>query len=302
MSNIKNNQVDAVDILIIGVDSEIGSRVASFLRSCSYSVIGTSRKNELERSKKSIYFDLSNLDDFTFPPADVILICAAMSKIRDCEESVDLAYKVNTQAPIRIASHYLKNKSHVIFISTDAIHQNKYFSKNDQCSKQLFTVYGDTKLQAESAILSEANKKELNTLTIVRLSKVFGENSRLLVDWNDQVKRGGIIIADEDKYLSPISMKFVVNEIYEIINKKKYGIYQISGEKYISYRDLFEFLYKNSKLIEEKGFGFHKSNHDIHELLKFEENKVNHLKPQDATSETLKDFKKFCIKYVKNEI
>ena len=127
--------------LVIG-GGFIGTALVPALQSRSFEVESTDRSTCL----------LSNLPD-RLPRADVVFICAAMSKFIVCEAD-PLAYRVNVDSPYRIA--LLTKPAKVVFLSSEAV------------EKALHTNYGMQKALAEQLLLPLGAR-------IARLSKVIPE-------------------------------------------------------------------------------------------------------------------------------
>ena len=76
---------DTLDGLILGADSRIGSELLRKLRP-HFHVTGTTRR---EAFQGVVFCDLAY--GCNLPPAKLTYFCAAMTKIRDCEVSPELA-------------------------------------------------------------------------------------------------------------------------------------------------------------------------------------------------------------------
>jgi len=87
--------------------------------------------------------------------ADVIVNCAAFTRVDDCESEKDLACKVNIEGPGNLAVAAKKEGSRLIHISTDYVFDGRkkvpetYTEKDDP---DPISYYGVTKLAAEEAI------------------------------------------------------------------------------------------------------------------------------------------------------
>ena len=56
---------------------------------------------------------------------DVIINCAAMTIVEDCEKLPDQAYEINTQLPQLLANWTARNHKKLIHYSTDAVFDGK---------------------------------------------------------------------------------------------------------------------------------------------------------------------------------
>ena len=127
-------------VLVVGGNSFIGARLVEKLRQAGHEVLFTTRSicNLLDLPQK-------------LPSADIVYICAAMTKAFECERKPAQAHRINADAPRAIAD--LVHPAKIVFLSTDAV---------EDASR---TIYGETKWRAEI-------KLDRYDPVIVRLSKV----------------------------------------------------------------------------------------------------------------------------------
>ena len=86
---------------------------------------------------------------------DVILHCAAMANIDQCETRPDRAERVNAELPNELAYHTKKQGIKLVHISTDAVFdgENGYYNENDKPNP--LGVYAKTKLAGEEGVTNE---------------------------------------------------------------------------------------------------------------------------------------------------
>ena len=77
------------NILIIGVDSQIGSSLQKTLKYNNFNVFGTTRRRERVNST-TLFFDLANpIIDFHLSQFDTVVICASITEIQKCEQEAE---------------------------------------------------------------------------------------------------------------------------------------------------------------------------------------------------------------------
>jgi dTDP-4-dehydrorhamnose reductase len=69
----------------------------------------------------------------------------------------------------------------------------------------------------------------------VRLTKVVGPEDRLLTTWRKRLKSGEAINPFSDMVMSPVALSSVVSSLKLIIDKRLRGIFQLSGDRDITY-------------------------------------------------------------------
>lgn len=136
---------DALDTLqlkalVIGGTSFIGSHLLVHLRKHNAKTQFTTRHT----------LDLLNVPD-ELPQADVVYICAAMTRFVECEDS-RFAYRCNVDAPTQIAQRC--PGSRIVYLSSEAV------------ERAIHTAYGMHKALAEISL------RQVCDPIIVRLSKV----------------------------------------------------------------------------------------------------------------------------------
>lgn len=223
--------------LIIGGDGMIGNHLRRYLEAKKEEVFTTSRR----KNSNDIYFDLStsNLRNMIFPKVDTVYICAGMTGFKDCEENIELARKINIDAPTEIAKVLSQTGAHVIYLSTSAVFDGKTPKYKNNFNKSPKSIYGKTKSEGEDSILRVGNK-----ISILRLTKVIHENLPIFKKWSDLLKDNKKIHAFTDLYFCPILIDDVINVLSGIAKKNEGGIYQVSGESDINYYDAAIFLAK----------------------------------------------------------
>jgi len=85
----------------------------------------------------------------------VILNCAAFTKVDDCETKKDLAWKVNVKGPGNLGMAAKKQGAQLIHISTDYVFDGRKkvpepYTETDETNP--ISYYGVTKLEAEEAV------------------------------------------------------------------------------------------------------------------------------------------------------
>ena len=230
-------------ILIVGSDSLIGKNMFKKLRNLGHKVYGTSRR----KSKNKFFLNLEDINSnlFSLPKVDIVVMCAALTKIDECEEKPDKAKKINFISPIRIANYYLKQNSRIIFLSTSAVFsgsRQKHFPNSITRPK---TIYGKTKADAEKSLI-----KFKGNIAIARLSKVLINENNIFSYWEQQLKSGKNIHAFKDHFFCAINLDLVIKILLKITLSSKRGIFNISSKNDISYlkaANLFALLLNKKK-------------------------------------------------------
>ncbi|MFZ5433113.1 MAG: SDR family oxidoreductase [Calditrichota bacterium] len=202
-------------ILITGASGFLGSHVAVKL-SADHEVLGIVHRTRGHFPFRTESADLT--DDVVvarilsvFNP-EIIIHSAAMSRVIECEKNSERAFEVNVNATIRLIRWAEKLHAKLIFISSDQVYSGMRGGYRESDKTGPIGVYGRTKLEAESAVLSStARHFVVRSNSIVGLSVGWGESfsMRLLND----LRQGHSVRLFEDQYRSPIHIRMLVKII-----------------------------------------------------------------------------------------
>jgi len=221
-------------VLIIGVDGNIGSALASHLRNLGAVVYGTSRRPQVKHDGTVIALDLADPKqiDRSFPEVDCVVFCAAMARFADCRDHPNLAYLVNVTTPSGLAEKFVRRGAYVVLLSTSAVFdsQSAFRLADDPVSP--ITEYGRLKAIAEREFLQFSQLG-----AVFRLTKVIDRENGLFKEWKNALIGGTSINAFVDHVFSPLPIKDVVEELAAVLMAREPGIFQISGANDITYYD-----------------------------------------------------------------
>lgn len=230
-------------ILVVGANSRIGTASIKHLRKEGYDVYGTSR-NVQKNNPKSFCLDLStpsyNID---FSKFNCVIICAGVTDVELCEAEPEMCERINSTNTIELIDRCVRKNAFVIFISSNAVFDGKksFYRHTDTTSPT--TKYGEAKLSVEKYIQTLPLKKAC----VLRLTKVITDSTPFIQNWRNAAKNGNKIKAFDNRLISPINIKDVVDTIELLIKNKNSGIFQLSGSEEISFYDYAKKLFSSEK-------------------------------------------------------
>jgi len=195
--------------------------------------LGKSLKNHLSANFESYFFsrdelDINDIDSLSerlqsINP-DIIINCAAMTNVDNCEIDSEKAFNINAYA----ISHFKNNfNGTFIQLSTDFVFDgvNGPYHENDLPNP--INNYGLSKLQGEE-IVKNLFKKHC----IIRTNTLFSNSSDAsflswVVNSLNQNKKINVV---NDQISNPISVDDLSIAINEFINSKKYGIFHLGSD------------------------------------------------------------------------
>jgi dTDP-4-dehydrorhamnose reductase len=226
-------------IIITGAGGQLGKALVKLFSSCDYKVFSFT-KRELDITSKEQIKEVFN----KISP-DIIINCAAFTKVDLCETDVEKAYLINGLAPFYLGTEANKHQAKLIHISTDYVfsgNQTSPYKETDQPNPQ--TIYGKSKLLGEELLL-----KNCNNLLIVRTSWLYGNDANNFVHTMMKLsEKLNSIKVVHDQFGSPTYTRDVALAIQSLM-KDKTGIYHVTNSGKCSW---YEFAKEIMRLIHSK--------------------------------------------------
>jgi dTDP-4-dehydrorhamnose reductase len=210
------------------------------------------QKQLLERKIKYIALSKSQLDISNFNDVNDIMImqrpnvvinCAAYTKVDDCEKNEINAFKVNAIGTQNMAIATNKISSKIVHVSTDYVFDGdtnipyrEYDMKNPQ------SVYGKSKSMGEDFI-EVLNPKHF----IVRTSWLYGEGNNFVKAILDMALKKDELNIVDDQIGTPTSTVDLARTIINLIQTEKYGIYHGTCEGSCSWYDFARKIFELKK-------------------------------------------------------
>lgn len=164
---------------------------------------------------------------------NVIINCAGMTDVTECEADMVTAYKVNALGARNVAAAARMVDAKIIQISTDDVFSGEFqdaLTEFDATAPT--TVYGKSKLAGEM-LVRELNPKHL----VVRSSWMYGDGKNFVRELLDKVKAGEEVRAACDQVSTPTSTDALARGILELMESEEYGVYHASCEGFCSRYD-----------------------------------------------------------------
>lgn len=229
-------------IWITGAEGHIGTALIDLLEGVEYQLLPTDI-NEV---------DITKIDEVTqfvhVNRPDVVINCAGMTDVQECENNVDEAYRVNAIGVRNVALAANEVNAKVIQISTDDV-----FDKESRVPYNEFdnvhprTIYGKSK-EAGEKILTQL----LNRFVIIRSSWIYGIGRDFVDEVLRNVGQGKTMEVPNNQYAAPTSAKELAKVIRYFIDNEEYGLYHVvcpgSCSRYEFARTILEYSGKAGEL------------------------------------------------------
>ncbi len=239
------------NIIIFGKNGQVAMNLLRLFDLNWYSVAAYS-SSEVDFTK------LVQLQSFlqTITPPDFIINAAAYTNVDKAEEEKEMCDLINHQAIKIIANYCAKNAVKLISYSTDYVFDgsgNQPFSEDNVKNLNPLNFYGKSKLDGERAIMASNCD-----YVILRTSWVYNDVGKNFVNTITKLaqEKEELNIVD-DQIGAPTSAEYIAKSTIKIIktlqqnhDKNLYGIYHLTGKKYISWYqfalEIIDNLKKNS--------------------------------------------------------
>lgn len=229
-------------IWITGAEGHIGTALLDLLEGVEYQLLPT----DIEE------VDITKIDEVTqfvhVNRPDVVINCAGMTDVQECENNVDEAYRVNVIGVRNVALAANEINAKVIQISTDDV-----FDKESRVPYNEFdnvhprTIYGKSK-EAGEKILTQL----LNRFVIIRSSWIYGIGRDFVDEVLRNVGQGKTMEVPNNQYAAPTSAKELAKVIRYFIDNEEYGLYHVvcpgSCSRYEFARTILEYSGKAGEL------------------------------------------------------
>ncbi len=166
---------------------------------------------------------------------------AALTNVDGCEESPDLADKINHIGTKNLAEACKKFDCELIYISTDYVFdgtKGKPYTEDDKPNPK--SVYGKTKLGGERAV------QKISGGYILRTSWVYGEGNNFVQTMLKLSEKMDKIKVVNDQFGRPTYAPDLAKAIYGVIKKEpEKGIYNVTADgNAISWADFAKEIFK----------------------------------------------------------
>ena len=238
----------ATRILITGANGLLGQALVRRLSGSSdHDVLATARDDAPRFDVPCEYttMDVTTPDDVNtvvqdYEP-DVVVNCAAVSDISECEEDRNRAWAVNARAVRTLAKQCRSLNAHLVQVSSDFVFNGKRGPYDEKARPDPVNYYGRTKLAGENAL------REFDFLdwAIVRTVLLYGtakdlSRSNVVLWMIDQLSKGEVIHVVDDQRRTPTYAPDLADGIVRLIDREKTGIFHLSGREMVTIHELAE--------------------------------------------------------------
>ena len=163
---------------------------------------------------------------------------AAMTQVDDCEKDREACNLANVTATENLIGAAEKVNSHFIFVSTDFIFSGEKGPLTEDEEPDPVNYYGESKLIAEQKLMASSLK-----WAIARTVLVYGiahdmSRTNIILWVKKSLEEGKTIQVVDDQFRTPTLAEDLAAGCILIANQKAEGVYNISGEDFLTPLDM----------------------------------------------------------------
>lgn len=160
----------------------------------------------------------------------LIIHCAALGRIADCEANPALAEAINVRVTQQLCE--LGADIPLVFLSTDLVFDGVKGNYSETDAVNPLNIYAETKVRAESAVL--ANLRH----TVVRLSLNAGRSPSGTKSFNEDMcrawQRGQTLNLFTDEFRNPLPAIVTARALWELALGRHAGLFHLAGTERLS--------------------------------------------------------------------
>ena len=176
---------------------------------------------------------LSKIFDHVKP--ELVINCAAMANVDQCEKYPAEAAKINTEAPGYLAKNCAERAIPFVHISTDAVFDGEIGNYKETDVPCPLSIYAKTKLEGEKRVL------DVNQASLIARVNFFGfsiTGRRSLAEFFlRNLISGNKVNGFVDIQFSPLYVNDLVEILFNMIGKKLTGVYHVVSTEHLSKYD-----------------------------------------------------------------
>ncbi|HLA61892.1 MAG TPA: NAD(P)-dependent oxidoreductase [Nitrospiraceae bacterium] len=169
---------------------------------------------------------------------NAVIHCAALSRTKDCEQDPEQARRINVEATAYLAQ--LSRDIPFIFLSSGEVFDGRtgWYGETDEPNP--INVYGQTKLEAEQAVLQNPRHTVVRIVLTAGISET-GDRS-FVEDMCRTAKAGKNVTLYADEFRCPLPAGVIARVIWELVDCEQPGLYHLGGSDRLSRWEIGETL------------------------------------------------------------
>lgn len=207
-------------VWVIGESGQLGTAINELLNRREVEVLNT----DLEEVDVTEARSVLNFGEMNRP--DVIINCAGITSIVECEMNLDKAYKVNAIGARNVSMVTRRIGAKLIHLSTDDVFDGMSQTPYGEFdSPTPHSIYGKSKLVGEQFVKDFAER-----YFIIRSNWIYGKGDNFIKDLLALAKQKEMIQVSNEAFGSPTSAKELAKFVIYLMQSNEYGVYHATCE------------------------------------------------------------------------
>jgi dTDP-4-dehydrorhamnose reductase len=228
-----------VRILVTGASGLLGLNLC-LEKVKEYEIFGIVNQTQLANVPFTlIRQDLTNNNElseiFNQTKPELVINCAAMANVDQCEKHPNQAVKINSEVPGYLAKNCAERAIPFIHISTDAVFDGEKGNYKETDVPNPLSIYAKTKLEGEKRVL------DVNQAALIVRVNFFGfsiSGRRSLAEFFlRNLISGRKVYGFIDILFSPMYVNDLVETLFNMVKNKLTGIYHVVSPVHLSKYD-----------------------------------------------------------------
>lgn len=184
--------------------------------------------------------------DFT---PDVVINCAAMTQVDDCEKQREACWRINADAVESLAKACKSIGARLVQVSTDFVFDGENGPYVEKARPNPVNFYGRSKQAGENAARLAGTDRWAVARTVLVFGAPENANRSNIALWViDQLSQGNTINVVTDQWRTPTYARDLADGIERIVRFNKTGTYHLSGREFMSVFDFAQLVAKTFDL------------------------------------------------------
>lgn len=203
--------------------------------------------------------------------------CAAMSDIDACAQFPDQAFNMNVKTTALLTQLCDQIDAKLVFTSTDTVFDGtkSFYREGDQALP--VNYYGQTKLEAEQAVLANNHRHAIVRLALVAGLPVFERGNSFMIRTRREWSAGNAMGMPDNEFRTPVFVHVAAQALLELAETSWHGLYHIAGNDRLSRFEM------GQKFARKLGV-----NPDLVQVRNYQDHKARAVRPKDVSMDNAK--------------
>ncbi|HEY62595.1 MAG TPA: SDR family oxidoreductase [Anaerolineae bacterium] len=156
---------------------------------------------------------------------DWVIHCAALTNLDACDQTPELAYRLNADLPQKLATYVGRSGARMIHVSTDAVFDGQRGDYSEEDAPNPINVYARTKFEGEQAVASVYPRAIIARVNMFGWSMTGKRSLSEFFFYN--LQKGQSVMGFTDVYFCPLLVNDLADLFLQMLSKGLSGLYHV---------------------------------------------------------------------------